>query len=60
MGQEATGANIPENGENYKLPLPGPTPEIGEKLPKKYNSCIFGVIFPLFGNFGQPQPSRVF
>ena len=36
-------------GKNYKIPLPGPTPENGEKLPKNYKICIFGVIFPLFG-----------
>ena len=36
-------------GKNYKIPLPGPTPENGEKLHKNYKNCIFGVILPFFG-----------
>ena len=43
-------------GKNYKIPLPGPTPENGEKLPKNYKKkwifgvffCNFSVIFPHF------------
>ena len=39
-------------GKNYKIPLPGSTPENGENLHKNYRNCIFGVILPLFwGNF---------
>ena len=36
-------------GNNYKIPLPGPTPEIREKLHKNYKNCVFGVIVTLFG-----------
>ena len=43
-------------GKNYKVPLPGPTPKNGEKLPKNYKKyseklmhfCNFSVIFPHF------------
>ena len=35
-------------GKNYKIPLPGPTPETREKLLKDYKNCIFCVFF---GNF---------
>ena len=43
---EASGAEIPEKrGKNYKISLPGPTPEIREKLPKNYKNGIFGVFF---------------
>ena len=46
------GGNPRKMGKNYKIPLPGPTPENGEKLHKNYKNCIFGVILPLFwGNF---------
>ena len=41
--------------KNYKIPLPGLTPENGENCPKKgvkllreYNFCNFSVIFPHF------------
>ena len=30
------GGNPRKMGKNYKIPLPGPTPENGEKLPKNY------------------------
>ena len=29
------GRKSPKNGKNYKIPLPGPTPENGGKLPQK-------------------------
>ena len=47
--ESVRGGNPRKMGKNYKIPLPGPTPENGEKLPKNYKICIFGVIFPLFG-----------
>ena len=50
------GGNPRKMGKNYKLPLPGPTPENGENCPKKgvtllrkYNSCSFSVILPFRG-----------
>ena len=43
------GGNPRKMGKNYKIPLPGSTPEIREKLQEKYKNCIFGVILPLFG-----------
>ena len=51
--REATGAEIPEKwGKLTKIPLPGPTPENGEKLQKDYKNCISGVSLRLFwGNF---------
>ena len=49
------GGNPRKMGKNYKIPLPGPTPENGEKLPKNYKKysentffCNFSVIFPHF------------
>ena len=46
------GRKSPKNEEKFQIPLPGPTPENGEKLHKNYKICIFGVILPLFwGNF---------
>ena len=49
------GGNPRKMGKNYKIPLPGPTPENGENCPKKgvkllrkYNFCNFYVIFPHF------------
>ena len=47
------GRKSPKNGEKLqKNSLPGPIPEIREKLQKNYKNCIFGVILPLFwGNF---------
>ena len=52
------GGNPGKMGKNCKIPLPGPTPEIGENCPKKgvkwlriskYNFCNFSVILPSFG-----------
>ena len=59
------GGNTRKMGKNYKIPLPGPTPENGEKLQKNCKNCIFrsnftpflGQFFPIFrgrtgeGNF---------
>ena len=41
------GGNARRMGENYKIPLPGPTPEIGEKRPKNCKNCIFGELATL-------------
>ena len=54
--REATGVEIAEKwGKLTKFPSPGPTPENGEKCPKKgvkllrkYSFCNFSVIFPHF------------
>ena len=51
------GWKSPNNGENCKIPLPGPTPKIGENCPpkrgKNYSQstllCKFSSIFPNFG-----------
>ena len=43
------GGNPRKMGKKYKIPLPGATPENGEKIQKNYKNCIFGVILPLFG-----------
>ena len=46
------GGNPRKMGKNYKIPLPGPTPENGEKLPKNYHNTPntffghFSIIFP--------------
>ena len=53
-GPESLRGGDPQKmGKNYKIPLPGPTPEIREKSPKKgvkllrkYKFCNFSVIFP--------------
>ena len=45
------GGNPRKMGKNYKIPLPGPTPENGEKLQKNCKNCTFGGILPLFGAF---------
>ena len=50
------GGHPQKMGKNYKIPLPAPTPENGEKLPEKKNTknvfseyfCNFSVIFPHF------------
>ena len=35
--REAAGRKSAKNGEKLLIPLPGPTPENGEKLQKNYN-----------------------
>ena len=50
-------------GKNYDIPLPGPAPEIREKLQKDYQSCIFGAIVQLvfgaqFSPFSGVRPGR--
>ena len=45
------GGNPRKMGKNYKIPLAGPAPENGEKLPKNYKKCIFGVFFVIFRYF---------
>ena len=37
------GGNPRKMGKKCKIPLPGPAPETGEKLPKNHKKCIFGV-----------------
>ena len=38
-------------GKNYKIPLPGPTPENGEKLQKNYKVVFSEWIYPFLGAF---------
>ena len=52
----AKGRKSPKNGENYKIPLPGPTPQSGENYRKimkivytEHFSPFWGAIFPIFG-----------
>ena len=54
------GGNPRKMGKNYKIPLPGPTPENEEKLPKNYKKCSentffcnFSVFFPRFRGLGR-------
>ena len=42
------GRKSPKNGENYKIPLPGPTPENGEKLQKLHFRSNFAPLLPHF------------
>ena len=45
------GGNPLKIGKNYKIPLPGPTPENGEKLPKNYKKYSENTFFEFYGNF---------
>ena len=49
QGLEGLRAEIPENkGKNYKIPLPGPTPEYRVKLQKNCENYIFRSKFTPF------------
>ena len=48
------GGNLRTIGKNYKIPLPGLTPENGKNYRKITKTCILGVVLPLF--WGQFSP----